>query len=61
MPPKKKPKEEIGWQAFRMRGAGMTSLGFVYGVDEADALEKAFDKYDIAPAFQSRIVVRPWD
>jgi hypothetical protein len=60
MPRKTKPKDETGWQAFRMRGASLQSLGIVYAADEAAAIEKAAEQYEVPPALQNRIVVRPW-
>ena len=61
MAPKKKAKQEMrGWQVFRMRGAGAVSLGIVYAVDEAAAVEKAAEQYAVPKALQSRLVARPW-
>jgi hypothetical protein len=57
---KKKPKKEVGWQVFRMRGAGMTSLGIVYAQDEAGAVEKAAEQYSVPDAARNRLVARPW-
>jgi hypothetical protein len=58
---KKKPKKELSWQALRMRGASMQSLGIVYALDEAGAIKKAIEKYAVAPSLQNRIIVRPRD
>jgi hypothetical protein len=58
---KKKRQKEIGWEALRMRGASMTSLGVVYAVDESEAIEKAVEQYSVPVELRSRVVVRPWN
>lgn len=58
---KKKSKKEVGWHVFRMRGAGLTSLGIVYAEDETTAIERAAEQYSVPEAFRNRLVARPWN
>jgi hypothetical protein len=54
---KERPKER-SWRVYRMRGKGMVELGTVYAHDEAEAVARAIETFEIPKALQNRIVVR---
>jgi hypothetical protein len=54
----KKPKERR-WRVYRLRGKGMVELGHVEARDEAEAVAKAIEEFDIPGPLRNRVLVRP--
>jgi hypothetical protein len=53
-----KPKERR-WRVYRLRGKRMVELGRVEASDEAQAIAKAIEEFQIPGPLRNRVLVRP--
>jgi hypothetical protein len=54
----KKPKQRR-WRVYRLRGKRMVELGHVEVRDEAEAIARAIEEFEIPGPLRNRVVVRP--
>jgi hypothetical protein len=54
-----KKLEARRWRVWRLRGKRMVELGCVEARDEAEAVAKAVEEFDIPGPLRNRVVVRP--
>jgi hypothetical protein len=54
----KKPKPKR-WRAWRLTGKRMIELGHVEAVDEAEAIAKAIEEFQVPGPLRNRVLVRP--
>jgi hypothetical protein len=54
----KHPKERR-WRVYRLRGRRMVELGQVEARDEAEAVARAIEQFEIPATLRNRVLVRP--
>jgi hypothetical protein len=54
----KKPKARR-WRVYRLRGKRMVELGHVEAQDEAQAVAKAVEEFQVPGPLRNRVLVRP--
>ena len=54
----KKP-EAVRWRVDRLRGKRMVELGHVEARDEAEAVAKAIEEFQVPGPLRNRVLVRP--
>ena len=47
------------WRVYRLRGKRMVELGHVEARDEAEAIARAIEEFDIPGPLRNRVLVRP--
>jgi hypothetical protein len=57
--PKQSGKQEFSWSVFRIRGTPAAFVGIVQAPDEASAIKKAIEEYNITdPETRKRLIAQ---
>lgn len=54
----KQPRQRR-WRVYRLRGKRMVELGHVEARDEAEAIARAIEQFEIPATLRNRVLVRP--
>jgi len=53
-----RPSREVAWTITRITGTPARYIGQVYAANEADAIKRAIEEYNIRPEMQKRLAAR---